>query len=201
MSGAPHPVTFRGSGLARALLRAIGWKIRFQGLPARQGVVIAYPHTSNWDFPVAILTKWATGLPVSFLGKDSLFRVPLFGRWLRWVGGIPVDRSGAHGFVETLTRRLHEARDRDEMLWFGISPEGTRAYREHWRTGFYHLAMAARVPLMVATLDWGRREIRADQFLTLSGDADQDMQRIAALLDGVRGRRPEKASPVKFAPP
>lgn len=201
MSGAPQAITFRGSGLARALLRAMGWTVRFGGLPAKQGVMIVYPHTSNWDFPVGLLVKWSIGLPVRFWAKDSLFRFPLFGRWLRAVGGIPLDRSGTTGVVEATARELEAARERGEIFWLGLSPEGTRSYREHWRTGFYHLVRRADVPLMVATLDWGRRQVLADHFITLSGDADRDMQRIAAYLDGVRGCRPEKASPVKFAPP
>ena len=89
----------RGSALARAVLRLAGWRVAFDGLPARQGVVIVYPHTSNWDFVIGVLAKWGIGIPVAFWGKDSLFRVPLFGRWLRWLGGMPVDRGAPQGAV------------------------------------------------------------------------------------------------------
>jgi hypothetical protein len=87
---AERPVQLRGSAVARRLLRLAGWRVAFDGLPARQGVVIVYPHTSNWDFIVGVLAKWSIGIPVAFWGKASLFRVPLFGRWLRWLGGVPV---------------------------------------------------------------------------------------------------------------
>src|SRR5262245_41099663 len=81
-----RPVQLRGSRVARALLRLAGWRVAFDGLPARQGVLIVYPHTSNWDFVVAVLAKWSIGIHVSFWGKASLFVVPLFGRWLRGLG-------------------------------------------------------------------------------------------------------------------
>ena len=77
-----------GSSVARALLRLAGWRLRFDGLPGKQGVLIVYPHTSNWDFPLGLLVKWAVGIQITFWGKDSLFRVPVFGAWLRWLGGV-----------------------------------------------------------------------------------------------------------------
>ena len=101
-----RPVQLRGSVLARALLRLAGWRVRFDGLPASQGVAIVYPHTSNWDFPLGILAKWSIGIPVSFWGKDALCKLPLFGRWLRWLGGVPVDRSSHHGIVGAMAESM-----------------------------------------------------------------------------------------------
>ena len=95
----PFPVQFTGSAAARWLLHRLGWKVRFEGLPAAQGVLAIYPHTSNWDFVILLIAKWAAGVPVRFWAKDSLFRVPLFGRWLRWLGGVPVQRTVASGMV------------------------------------------------------------------------------------------------------
>lgn len=196
-----RPITFEGSRLAGALLRRAGWRLRFDGLPARQGVIVVYPHTSNWDFIVGLLAKWAMGMPARFWGKDSLFRIPLFGRWMRSIGGIPVDRSAPQGMVDSMVQRMESARERDELFWLVLAPEGTRSYREHWRSGFYRLAMAAEVPLGLATIDWGRREITLERFLMLSGDAARDLQAIADHLSAVRGRHPELASPVKLASP
>src|SRR5512144_1637445 len=141
-----RPVQLRGSAMARWLLRLANWEVRFHGLPAAQGVAIVYPHTSNWDFAVGVLAKWCVGIPVTFWGKDSLFRIPLFGRWLRWLGGRPVDRQSARGIVGQMADEMSVAKQAGEFMWLALSPEGTRARQEGWRSGFYHVALAAQVP-------------------------------------------------------
>lgn len=193
------PVQLRGSRLARALLRLIGWRLSFHGLPARQGVAIVYPHTSNWDFVIGILAKWGAGLPVTFWGKDTLFRIPLFGRWLRWLGGVPVDRHSANGIVGQMARELRAARESGRFLWLALAPEGTRGRAEGWRSGFYHVALDAGVPLALVALDWGQRRVGVDHFLRLSGDRSADMAHIARGLAGVTGRHPELAAPVQLS--
>lgn len=195
----PHggPV-LRGSRLARAVLRLFGWRVRFEGLPSAQGVAVAYPHTSNWDFVVGLLAKWAIGFPITFWGKDTLFRVPVFGAWLRWLGGIPVDRGAPQGIVGQMAGRLREARERDEFLWLALAPEGTRSLTAGWRSGFYQVAVQADVPLALAFFDYGRKEIGVDSFWRLSGDRAQDIAVIAARLADRRGCRPQLASPIRF---
>ena len=104
---AARPVRFdKGSALARGVLRLFGWRVVADGLPARQGVVVVYPHTSNWDFVWAMLAKWALGVEITFWGKATLFRIPLMGRWLRWLGGIPVVRDAPNGVVGQMAQRL-----------------------------------------------------------------------------------------------
>jgi len=98
----PHPIRFKGSALARFILKLLGWRVEFQGLPALQGMIVVYPHTSNWDFPIGLLAKWAIGIPAHFWAKDSLFKFPLIGRWMRWVGGIAIDRSAPQGMVASV---------------------------------------------------------------------------------------------------
>lgn len=193
---ASQPVQFKGSALARGLLRLAGWRVTFHGLPALQGVVVAYPHTSNWDFIVGILAKWAIGIPAHFWAKDSLFRLPGFGPWLRWVGGLPIDRSAARGAVGQTLDTFHAHAKANRLLWLAAAPEGTRRWTPGWRSGFYQVALGAGVPLGVARLDWGQREIRLVDFVTLSGDEDADFARIAALYDGVRGYHPDQGSPI-----
>ena len=188
----------RGSALAGVLLRAIGWRVVFDGLPAKQGVLIVYPHTSNWDFIVALLAKWRIGIHVSFWGKASLFRIPLFGRWLRALGGVPVERTSPQGAVGAMAQRLREARERDEFMWLALAPEGTRRYSEGLRSGFYHVAVRAGVPLGLAGLNFARREIVLQDFVHLCGDAQADLAAIAALLGHHRGRRPEWAAPIRL---
>ncbi len=191
-------VQLRGSALARALLKAAGWRVEFGGLPARQGVVIVYPHTSNWDFLLGLLAKWSIGVPVAFWGKDSLFKVPLFGRWMRWVGGIPVDRHHPSGAVGQMVERIRLARQRDEFFWLALSPEGTRSYTEHWRSGFYRVVLQAEVPLGLAYFDFERHVVGFDAFLQLSGDIDADMKAIAERLGHRVGKRPELAAPIRL---
>jgi 1-acyl-sn-glycerol-3-phosphate acyltransferase len=202
MSSSPwlldRSVTFRGSALATHLLGAFGWRVQFDGMPARQGVLVVYPHTSNWDFIVGLLAKWSIGLPVAFWGKDSLFAMPVLGRWMRWLGGVPVDRSSPGGVVETMVERLRAARRHSEFFWLALAPEGTRAYSEHWRSGFYRVALQADVPLALAYLDFEQKVVGVDAYLRLSGDAGADMALIAARLGHRRGCRPDLAAPIRL---
>ena len=194
------PVQLHGSAVARAMLRLIGWRIHFAGLPARQGVLIVYPHTSNWDFPLALLAKWAIGLQVTFWSKDTLFKWPLFGRWLRWLGGVPVDRLAPNGIVGQMAGALADARTRDAFLWLALTPEGTRQRRAAWRSGFYHVALQAGVPLALVYLDYREREIGVQHFMQLSGDINSDMARISSVLSHRTGRHPEQAAPIRLEP-
>ena len=193
-------VQLRGSALARRVLEAAGWQIRFSGLPARQGLAIVYPHTSNWDLPVGLLAKWALGFSPSFWSKDSLFKVPLLGAWLRWVGGVPVDRKSPRGLVEQMVDRIKQARQRDEFFWLVVAPEGTRGYHEHWRSGFYRVAVQADVPVALVYFDFEEKVVGFDRFIQLSGDADADMAVIAQYLGHRRGKRPELAGPIRLPP-
>jgi 1-acyl-sn-glycerol-3-phosphate acyltransferase len=191
-------VRLRGSATAQALLRAAGWRVLFDGLPARQGVAIVYPHTSNWDFVVGLLAKWTIGIPVTFWGKDSLFRIPLFGRWLRWLGGRPVDRHAANGIVGQMAEELTAAVRDDRFMWLALSPEGTRRRRDSWRSGFYHVALAARVPLALVYFDFAEKVVGVEKFMALSGDVEADMARIRDHLGARVGKRPSQAAPVRL---
>lgn len=195
-----RPVQLQGSRLARAVLRLAGWRVVFDGMPAAQGVAIAYPHTSNWDFVFGILAKWAIGLPATFWGKESLFRVPLLGPWMRWLGGVPVDRQNARGIVGQMAEALTQARAEGRFLWLVLAPEGTRSAGEGWRSGFYHVATAAQVPLALIFFDYQRRELGFRRYLQLSGDPAADMAAIAQGFGAVHGRRPGNAAPIRFMP-
>ena len=193
-----RPIQLHGSALARRLLALAGWRVVFDGLPTKQGVLIIYPHTSNWDFVVGVLTKWAIGFPLSVWGKDTLFKLPLFGRWLRWIGVVPVDRHHAHGVVGAMIEQMTHAREQDRFLWLALSPEGTRSYRDSWRSGFYQVALQAQVPLALAFFDYRERRVGVDSFIRLSGDADKDMAVIEARLGHRRGCKPQLASPIRL---
>ncbi|MDE2079745.1 MAG: 1-acyl-sn-glycerol-3-phosphate acyltransferase [Burkholderiales bacterium] len=194
---AERTVSLRGSRLARALLRLAGWRVLFDGLPAAQGVAVVYPHTSNWDFVVGLLAKWAIGLPIVFWGKDSLFKVPLFGGWLRWLGGRPVVRHAPQGAVAQMAAQLRQAREQGQWMWLALAPEGTRGRTEGWRSGFYHLATQAGVPVGLVVLDYGRRRVGFDSFWVVSGDLQADLASFARRLAGCRGLRARLAAPVR----
>ena len=179
--------------MARGLLRAAGWRVEIAGPPVARGVVVVYPHTSNWDFAVGYLAKLAVGLPLHFVGKDTLFRWP-FGALLRRMGGIPVDRSRPTGLIAELARQLGSR----PWMWLAVAPEGTRARTECWKSGFYHLALAARVPVGLAFLDYRERVVGLTTYLELSGDEPRDLERIRQAYAGKVGRRPDQAGEIRF---
>lgn len=185
---------------ARRLLALAGWRVEVVLPPGPRCVIAVYPHTSNWDFVVGILAKWSIGLPATFWGKDSLFRIPLLGPWLRWLGGVPVDRRNASGIVGQMADALKQARADGRFLWLVLAPEGTRSAGEGWRSGFYHVATAADVPLALVFFDYERRELGFRRFLQLSGDPAADMAAIAQGFGAFHGRRPRNAAPIRFKP-
>jgi 1-acyl-sn-glycerol-3-phosphate acyltransferase len=193
-----QPVQFGGSRVARFLLACFGWRVLFEGLPSKQGVLVVYPHTSNWDFLVMVLAKAAVGVPLRFWGKDKLFGLPLFGRWLRWIGGVPVMRTSPRGAVGQMVDQMTQARTADRLFWLGLSPEGTRKRIPGWRSGFYQTTLQADVPLGLVTLDYRLREVRALTFIRLSGDPDADFGRIAQVYDGVTAYIPAQAAPIRL---
>lgn len=188
----------RGSALARALLALFGWRVLFDGFPARQGVVLVYPHTSNWDFVLGIVVKWAIGVPVRYWGKDSLFKVPLVGAWARWIGGIPVDRKNPKGLVGATVAQVLEAKRREEFFWLAAAPEGTRSYVPGWRGGAYHVAVQARVPIGLAYFDAPSKTFGIVDFLQPTGDVEADFAAFRAVLGDKKGFRPELASPISL---
>jgi 1-acyl-sn-glycerol-3-phosphate acyltransferase len=192
----PYAYQFAPSRLAHALLRLAGWKLDFAGFPALQGVVLVYPHTSNWDAIVMFLAKSACGAQVQFWGKDTLFRVPLFGRWLRWFGGMPVKRTNREGIVQQAIELFAQRKAAGQYFWLGLAPEGTRKYIPGWRSGFYHTALSAQVPVCLLKLDYPRREINIRHFMRLSGDVSADMAHIACVYQGVQGLIPANMAPI-----
>jgi 1-acyl-sn-glycerol-3-phosphate acyltransferase len=181
------------SRLSRTLLGLAGWRVVLVPPPLPKAVVIVYPHTSNWDFVVGILARAAIAMPIRFVGKDSLFRPP-FGALFRWLGGIPVNRRERTGFVGGLV----EAFGNSDTLFLAIAPEGTRAKTDHWKSGFYRVALAARVPLGLAFIDYARREVGIEHWLTPDGNEAEDLARIRAAYSGKRGKWPDKEGGIRF---
>jgi 1-acyl-sn-glycerol-3-phosphate acyltransferase len=180
--------------VARRALRLLGWTC-IDNLATRpeRAVVIGYPHTSNWDFPIGLLAMAALGLDARWVGKDTLFRGPL-GPVMRWLGGIPVNRRQPAGFVERLAAEMR----RQRRFMLAIAPEGTRRLTPGWKSGFYRIARAAEVPVLVGMIDYSHREIGLLASIDLSGDEAADMARIAACYQDRRGRKPELAAPIRL---
>lgn len=197
----PYPVQFQRNSLASASLKLLGWKTYFDGMPTLQGVAVVYPHTSNWDAPLMFLVKFALGIQVSFWGKDKIFKLPLIGPWLRWIGGVPVNRTAAGGVVGEAVRIIESHKVAKTYFWLGLAPEGTRKLIPGWRSGFYQTAFRADVPLLIVKLDYATKTVSIVDFVRLSGDAQADMANIATFYNGVQGLRPELASPIQLLDP
>ena len=172
--------------IGRAILRLMGWRFTGEIPNARKLVLIVAPHTSNWDFVVGFAAKLALSLRAKYLGKDSLFRAP-WGWFFRITGGIPVDRGNSHRVVEQV---VAEFARRDQMV-LALAPEGTRKKVAEWRSGFWHIARGAGVPILMVAFDFGTREIRLGPALMPGEDLATDMARIRAHYATVRGRNPE----------
>lgn len=157
-------------------------------LPAiPKAVLIGAPHTSNWDFPVAMLAKFALGLRVTWLGKHTLFAFPA-GPILRRMGGEPVDRRIHADRVRHAIERF-AASDR---FWLGIAPEGTRKAAPEWRTGFWHIARGAGVPIVPIVIDWSTREVRLLPTFMPGDDERADLVALRAMYSSGMARRPER---------
>jgi 1-acyl-sn-glycerol-3-phosphate acyltransferase len=174
---------------ARGLLRLLGWKIEGVLAPAaRRCVVVAAPHTSNWDFPYMLLASFALGMHVRWLGKASLFRAP-FGGVMRWLGGIAVHRERANNLVQDSAQAL---RDAPGALQLVIAPEGTRSHSVQWKTGFHHIARLAGLPIQLSYLDYGQRRCGLGPLITPGLDVDADVRAIRAFYRPIQGRNPDQ---------
>lgn len=170
-------------GLGRLLLRLAGWK--FEGtLPDVPKVLVAVaPHTTNWDFIIGVLTLWALDIKISFLGKHTLFK-GLFGRWMRSIGGIPVDRSASHGVVGETVRAFAA----NEQMVLAMAPEGTRQLDKGFKTGFLHIARGAGVPVQLAYFDFSRKVVGFGPMITTTGDVDRDLRTVLDFFRPIRGK-------------
>jgi 1-acyl-sn-glycerol-3-phosphate acyltransferase len=169
---------------ARRIFSAMGW--RFDGeFPedVRQAVVIGAPHTSNWDLPYALLAAFALGLKVHWLGKIQIFRFPFAGI-MRWLGGIPVDRSRSNNLVDAAVQCFRES---SRSLLLIVPPEGTRSAVREWKTGFYYIAVGAGVPVVMAYMDHSTRLCGASRLFNPTGDVDKDIAAIRAYYAPFKG--------------
>jgi 1-acyl-sn-glycerol-3-phosphate acyltransferase len=167
--------------------RMRGWKAH--GAPPADGrcVIIAAPHTSNWDFLYFIGLTEDIGIQPHFMAKDSLFRWPM-GRFMRDMGGVPVVRSSRQNVVDAMAAEFA----RRDRFMLTIAPEGTRGKVGQWRTGFYHIAMKAGVPLVVGMMDYGSKTGGLGPAFWPTGDYDADMEKIFAFYRTVTPKHPSR---------
>ncbi len=194
-SGPPpaNPSGPKGSALARTLLKLAGWTVVGERPAAPRYVLIGAPHTSNWDFPIALLVAATLGVRIHWLAKHTLFRPPL-GWVMRALGGISVKRDQKQGTVEALAERFQAA----DRFVLGIAPEGTRSRRESWKSGFYRIAVAAGVPVVLGFVDHSTCTAGLGPVFQPTGDLEADFGQIAVFYADKRGRYPEKESALRI---
>jgi 1-acyl-sn-glycerol-3-phosphate acyltransferase len=154
-------------------LKLVGWSAEGEPLTHQRCVLIAAPHTSNWDFPLMIMIVLKLRLRIFWMGKHTLFPFP-FGWLMKWLGGIPIDRKASHNVVNETVRQY---RENDELIVL-IPPEGTRAKVERWKTGFYHIASNDKVPILLGYVDSENKVAGFADFFTPTGDLEKDMVEI-----------------------
>ena len=181
--------------LARRLFDIGGWKAIGEIPDIPRAVFIAAPHTSNWDGFWLLVYKLVMNVDVRFLAKDSLFWWPL-GPILTAMGAMPIDRRDAAGIVPQLVKAFEE----QDHLFLALAPEGTRSWRPCWKTGFHRIAAAAGVPVVLAHIDYAKREIGIGPTLPQGRGLEEDFETIREYYRGVSGRHPELQGPVTFSP-
>jgi 1-acyl-sn-glycerol-3-phosphate acyltransferase len=175
----------------RTVLRLGGWGMagEFPDLP--KFVLIAAPHSSNWDGLWGFAVKLGMGMKLSILGKDALIRTPLIGRLATWQGVIGVDRAAAHGVVEQASMAIRKA----DRMWFTIAPEGTRKWVDRWKPGFWHIARNAGVPVVPAYFDYATKTLGIGPPFELTNNMHADIARIQRWYKPFKGRNHDVVQP------
>jgi 1-acyl-sn-glycerol-3-phosphate acyltransferase len=186
----PDNIPTRQGGLSSfvglAILNLLGWEVIGQ-LPKRSKFVVAVaPHTSNWDFVIAISAMLAMKLRVRFMAKNALFIWP-FSQILKSWGGIPIDRNAKHGVVEQMVAQFREC----EQLILGIAPEGTRKKASQWRSGFLQIAYQANVPVVPLSLDFAKKQLRFHKEVEISSNIENELVKFKENYSGICAKNPQ----------
>lgn len=168
-------------------MKIFGWRSEGRLTDTPKCVMIAAPHTSNWDMPIMLFTAFALDTKMYYMMKDAAFRWP-FGGFFRWLGGIPIDRTKSNGVVG----QSIEAFEDNEELVLVVPPSGTRSKSTRWKTGFYHIAVGAKVPIVLGFLDYARKAGGVGPTIMPTGDFEADMKKIGVFYAGVTAKYPEK---------
>lgn len=179
--------------LGEAFLRVAGWKVDGGAPTEPRYVIIAAPHTSNWDMPFMLAFAFVLDIPVRWMGKHTLFEGPL-GPFFRRVGGIPIVRHRAGGVVG----QMIEYFEKESELVLMVPAEGTRAHVEYWKSGFYRIAVAADVPVCLSYLDFGKKVGGIGPMIRMTGDVRADMDKIRAFYEGKQGFAPDNVGKIRL---
>ena len=179
--------------LAQGILFLFGWRMCTKNPSMLRCVVIAAPHTSNWDFLLMILFSSAFGLKTKWMGKSTLF-IPPFRYFLRSLGGIPVKRESRNKLVSNMIDLFSKGED----LMLVVPVEGTRGYTKYWKSGFYHIAFGAKVPILPTFLDYKRKIGGFGLPLTATGNVQSDMQKLRNFYKPFLGKYPRNSGPIKL---
>lgn len=190
IKAAPHKFARKS---AIIILRLLGWEVVGSAPSEPKYVMIGYPHTSNWDVFYGLLIFTALGVRLQWVGKHTLFSGP-FGRLIRKLGGIPVNRSRSQNFVQTVIDLF----DKMERLVLVLSPEATRNKSNFWRSGFYHIASGAHVPVALAFLDYKNKTGGFGPKFYPSGDMDKDIQICRDFFKGISGKKAQNAGLIEW---
>ncbi|NPA42525.1 MAG: glycerol acyltransferase [Chlorobi bacterium] len=184
--------------IGRLILKLAGWKLRVPPeYRIKKGVMVGAPHTSNWDILYTLAGMWAAEYRPKFFIKKEWIDKPVIGAVLKWLGGIPVDRSKRNNLVEHSVELLRQS---DELILL-VPAEGTRSRVKEWKKGFYHIARKANLPVILAYLDYKKKEAGVGKIMHLTGDFYKDMEEIEAFYKNVTPKYPEKYNPKIFIRP
>jgi len=184
--------------IARTFLRLTGWKSEGGRPPYDRFVLIAAPHTSNWDLVYLIAFAWLYEVRIAWMGKRQIFRPPL-GGLMRALGGIPVVRERSTNMVDAMAATVRDHRPTDDRpLAMVVPAEGTRAYAPYWKSGFYYIALAAEVPIVMGYLDWRTKHGGFGPALLPTGDVRSDMDEVRAFYADKTGKYPELSGAIRL---
>ena len=164
------------------ILKFIGWNAKGEETTIKKFVLIGAPHTSNWDFPLMLMVVLKLKLSVFWMGKHTLFPFPFAGL-MKWLGGIPINRSASHNVVRETVKHYKENKE----LIVLIPPEGTRSKVSEWKTGFYHIANMANVPILLGYVDAKNKEAGFVDFFYPTGNLEKDMEQIQKFYAPLKG--------------
>ncbi|NYJ28706.1 1-acyl-sn-glycerol-3-phosphate acyltransferase [Allomuricauda sp. ARW1Y1] len=170
--------------------KLLGWKLNGQFPKLDQCVVIVIPHTHWLDFFLGLLIRKVIKEEINYIGKKSLFKPP-FGWFFRWTGGAPVDRSKSSNTVDNIVQIFKERK----VFRLALAPEGTRKKVTQLRTGFYHIAQKANVPIVMVAFDFGKKEIKIGEPFWVTDNQESDFARIHDFYRGVKGKIPAYSFP------
>ena len=182
--------------LGKVFLRITGWKVEGGAPPdLPKFVLICAPHTSTWDLFFMLAGFYVMGVKANWMGKKEIFRWPVEG-YFRRLGGIPIDRHSPQNVVQQTEQVIQSC----EQIIIGIAPEGTRSRARYWKTGFYHIAHTAQVPIVFGYLDYRRKVCGIGPVLETSGNIDSDMEEIREFYSNVTAKHPHKAGKIEIIP-